>query len=354
MRKLGLSMRTISDRLALLMLIGAIFCLLALAGATIFTWRINPLTKTDKWEAKEKDVRIINSDEVSIVWSLSDIYTPPFSSGSQVVAASKNVYVRGHFGGENFLYVIAFDGVSGKTIWNSDAIDVTTIDADLSGVYIGTRLGNLLKRDLHTGNLVWNSNIASIGSVLYLNAQDGQLYTTSKPDIFELLDAETGERIFIDQTPALWRIYWMEKGLTFGGSLKTVETLTGETVWQQSVGNVDYRPVIDEEDLYIRTGMGNILSIKAFTGNITWEAEGNYMSDVAVGDGKLFAVDENGSLVQLDLQNGENEVLAVFEPSPLERNAHSGGYYVAYDSEVNMLYVTLGDSRQLFAFEILN
>jgi len=68
----------------------------------------------------------------------------------------------------------------------------------------------------------------------------------------------------------------------------------------------------------------------------------------------LFALTQSGQLLKINTSNGEQSVLLSFSPQPFVLNGDSivGGYEIGFDESNNILFILLGDSRQLFAFKI--
>jgi hypothetical protein len=60
----------------------------------------------------------------------------------------------------------------------------------------------------------------------------------------------------------------------------------------------------------------------------------------------------NGDVLAVDENNGEKNVVVHFSSTPFIINGGDiDAYQLAYDETENMLFVSLGDSRQLFAFK---
>lgn len=63
---------------------------------------------------------------------------------------------------------------------------------------------------------------------------------------------------------------------------------------------------------------------------------------------------EDGYLLGIDKDNGTQIALAKFSNAPfvLDGKDQGGGYEIAFDESTQILFVLLGDSRQLFAFQL--
>jgi hypothetical protein len=88
---------------------------------------------------------------------------------------------------------------------------------------------------------------------------------------------------------------------------------------------------------------------------VLWEVS-NIIGNLAYSPDRqlVYALHEDGDLVAIDVNTGEETVIATFSPGPFI--FHDGidpcAYQLAYDADERILVVYLGDSRQLFAFKV--
>jgi hypothetical protein len=69
----------------------------------------------------------------------------------------------------------------------------------------------------------------------------------------------------------------------------------------------------------------------------------------------VYVISRDGQLLSIDNVGGKQTILAKFSSTPFILNGdvpYIGGYEIAFDDSTQMLYVLLGDSRQLFAFKM--
>lgn len=102
---------------------------------------------------------------------------------------------------------------------------------------------------------------------------------------------------------------------------------------------------------------GEICAVDISTGQLLWRSDLGVISNVVVSDKAVFVLVESGNLLALNPITGQ-EIPALrisFENKPFilySTRTSAGGYFLAYDNENHILFVALGDSRQLFAFKL--
>lgn len=89
------------------------------------------------------------------------------------------------------------------------------------------------------------------------------------------------------------------------GGMRAVEARTGAPVWQVAPEEGLGSPVASEGILYCGSARG-ALAVEAKTGAVVWKAllDGPVVQPVALGDGRLYAVTETGTLWALDALTG--------------------------------------------------
>lgn len=98
---------------------------------------------------------------------------------------------------------------------------------------------------------------------------------------------------------------------------------------------------------------GEITATDEVRGNQIWSSGRLYaITRIATSPLGVFALDSDGKLLRFGPTDGAKNQVVQFEPAPTLRNGYAFGYYVAIDSDNQLLFVYLGDSAQLFAFHI--
>jgi outer membrane protein assembly factor BamB len=253
------------------------------------------------------------------LWALSDIYMGE-GLKPEMVAVEGKLILLGSDEITRRKGVIAFDGPTGNVIWRSDfyGLSVVTVGAR---VIVGG-FSRVLALNSENGQTLWETHVpANVGRV---ELRDNLLYVVGGDPPTEILDPGTGN--IVDQFEEPFS-FWQEPSL--GSSL-------------------------------FRTGRGEeIIAIDAVSGLEIWRKEAKIISNLAITPSHLYALDLRGDLLRIDPLTGYSEIFVQFIPAPFNLQNEDNGvrynyYYIAAEPLANFLFVYLGDSAQLFAFEIDN
>jgi outer membrane protein assembly factor BamB len=291
-------------------------------------------------------------------WSRGEIYTAPLSPSNPIGASSGLVCFIGAFHYEELFNVICMNGINDEVIWHTNPISSDTLIVTSDGVYIGRDGGGggVTKYDL-MGNILWVNYISGAG-ILYMYLVDNQLQVSVYPYKLFGVNSTDGklmiqylkDEVGFISTPAdtFIRVY----------DLKAVVLETGQTKWEINLpGDLIVPPVFLEEMIILRTGdvMGSIYAIDRASGDTLWKTEDNVISNIAYSSThhQIYYLTKEGKILSADINTGSESVLVEFTSTPFISISEDfvGSYDIAFDDTTNMLYVILGDSRQLFAFE---
>jgi outer membrane protein assembly factor BamB len=250
------------------------------------------------------------------LWRRNEIFIGE-DQQSNLVAGDGKVFILGSDERKTVSKIMAFDAVTGALLWSTRE-------------YIGTAL------IFREGHLL----VGGIGEVISFNPADGSRIWTKKLPlgrsvlrlyfIDEVVYADMGTRYFI------------------------MSPQTGEIL--REVHGSDFE---DEPPFWLNppngweTFLGGRISLHRATGWVHWDAEENLISKAAFNQSKLFALTEDGQLLQIDLTTDITTRLVLFKPTPFMLQNERGNilnYYVSGDA--NYLFAYLGDSGQLFAFKL--
>jgi outer membrane protein assembly factor BamB len=252
------------------------------------------------------------------LWVRSNIFIGA-DQQSFLVSGAGSVFILGSDERRTPSKVIAYEAATGEQRWATRE-------------YIGTALL------YQAGQLL----VGGIGEVISFNPQDGsRIWTKSVPP---------GRSVY--------ELYWIDNVLyaDMGTRYHAMSPQTGEIL--HSVHGRDFEaepPFWRNPPDGWETYLGGKIDLNRATGKAIWDAEENFISKVAINQARLFALTDDGQLLQIDLTTGITTRLVLFEPSPFIRQNEAGNQFHFYvSSDANYLFAYLGDSRQLFAFELLD
>lgn len=231
--------------------------------------------------------------------------------------------------------LITFDSVTGNMLWSKR----TTKDllfASSSIVLIGDCF-SIEALDAGTGAEIWKTQFLK-NCVLSITYSQGVLYVVGSD--YYIIDAQTGEII---KKEAYTQNY--------DDILKDIAIQTGNPVL---IGESFYL----EDILYRREDLqyGIISAVNTDSSEIVWSSDYDYVSNLAISQNGLYSLTLDGQVMYLDMESGISYPYISLTPSQLNLVSHDScntrnRFYIAVDDHVNMLFLLLGDSNQMFAFQ---
>ncbi len=292
---------------------------------------------------------------VSYLWSLDNIYTVQDDFQPAMSASSNIVCFLGDTTFPPRHNVSCFDTV-GKTKWQKKSGTTNGILVS-DGVYVtyGGRPG-VEKYDIE-GSLLWDYSFKGMG-VVYIYLQEDNLHLFLLPERSVILSTNSG--MIIEETQGESIIFQTPTEQLVKESMLVSRSVdTHQINWEFFIGNsVRLAPLITDDVIFLRTGrtVGVIQAIDRKTGNLLWQLDDDVISNVILLPelNSICALTRDGRIITIQIQSGASEILAIFSSVPFILNGEDvvGGYELAYDQKANILYVLLGDSRQLFAFQL--
>jgi outer membrane protein assembly factor BamB len=124
-----------------------------------------------------------------------------------------------------------------------------------------------------------------------------------------------------------------------------------KVVWEREIDRLSkWQPtIVNDKLLYLRGSIHSpIACVLISSGEDCWKTTERYISNYAIANELLYAVNESGALVALDINTGQEVGRLTFTGLPPQ---DPGGYpfWVAADEEYVLVY--FGDSQELIAFK---
>jgi outer membrane protein assembly factor BamB len=328
------------------LLISLIFIsLISLTGC--FSWSLPSKTHSPK--------NVTGLDEL---WLLSNVYVGRNNLSPMMVASEGNIIINGGLAYNDGENIIGLDGSNGIELWRQgDYYPATALSVAPDGVYVGySGRPHVIKNDFSSGDVIWSQRLNGRGlGPIYIVGDEVQVSTA--PFIFTVLDSDNGE---VKYQLKGNDIYIRTPIETFMPQIQAKETSTGNVLWKRfDLDKMLFLPPIFLNDrILVRTGAegGSLYALDKVTGETLWKSSDNIISSIAYSpkNEQAYVLTVDGYLLGIDKENGTQIVLAKFSNAPfvLDGKDKGGGYEVAFDDSTQMLYVLLGDSRQLFAFQV--
>jgi outer membrane protein assembly factor BamB len=242
--------------------------------------------------------------------------------------------------------LIAFDGITGNELWRV-GITGDIVVASPSTVFVAD-CSVISALDVSTGEKLWDKSYVKWRGDPCINSMvtDGnKLYVFELNHLVVVLNAQNGDELI--------------KEAYSDNSLAKVAIETGIPVvidLSFYQGNILYR----REGWYMSYGPISAVNLNLNDINnydIAWHSSYDYASNIAPAQNGMFALTANGQVLYLDSKNGNPNQVVSFTPAELNFTIDEGcgykvPYYVKFDSATNMLFVVLGDSNRLYAFQL--
>jgi outer membrane protein assembly factor BamB len=261
--------------------------------------------------------------------------------------------------------LICLESLDGHLNWQiPDNLDdpgyFSSLTAKSGELFVGFGgVASVRKYDFSTGDLQWSQSIEGRGQP-YIFFVDKEIQAPSDPFWFTALDSATGKILRTIKKDSIFISTVDDTFLRWGSEMRAINTKTGELLWEAQLDHVlSMQPVFTENTIFLRSGngIGSVYAIERSTGNILWKTDDSFISDIAFSDkkDKVYAINQNGEVWEINGSSGERKSIIEFTDTPFQINGPVvtvGGYEIAYDNTEDILYVLLGDSMQLFAFQI--
>jgi len=290
--------------------------------------------------------------------AVSNIQTPPFI----FIAKDKVI-----FGSQSDLpksrdaYLTALSLSSGEMIWQTQysdpdyyaSIDSAVLNIKTNRLFVVSAF-RVVGFDLETGKQVWITPD--------LGGHTGYTFAYEQGDVL-IVDSSKPERITIDpstgqvlsrQPTDHQRMTILHEGIKLvnnPGFMAIDQNNQTLWTWHQTGLDVEFWPAfIDENDLIAEFGgpMYYLARINYHTGQKVWESVYYIMSNYAVLENCVFALIEDGSLVALDLENGQVVGRMQFDKPIRDGDYATRPFWVA--GSYPYLFTYFGDTQELVAF----
>jgi outer membrane protein assembly factor BamB len=258
------------------------------------------------------------------------------SDDIQMVALGNKVFTIGSTSDQEEPRLIALDAHTGDITWQYGDAKVNVLTTSENKLFVGELGGGrIIALNPDTGAIEWSTK--HIGNVTNVLVRENILYADTVSENYFLFDVNTGNLLktipyTIDGAPNDEIPIWSDKKKKL-----------------QFVGNVMYFQFPTD----FPVDKGEITATDEVSGNQIWSSGPLYaITRIATSPLGVFVLDSDGKLLRYGPTDGAKNQVLQFDPAPTLRNGYAFGYYVAVDSDNQLLFVYLGDSAQLFAFQI--
>ena len=300
----------------------------------------------------------VGEESTQVLWSVNEVYAQQNDFQPMMSASSGLVCVLGDLVYPPQNKFTCLDSMNGTMAWQQPIRTPNGILVDSDGIYVSQGgIAEISKFD-HTGKLDWNLS-STENTVKYMYLYNNQVELFLLPEKFLVLDKDSGNQVSVVDGEKIIYGTGTER-FVVKYSLESRSFDLEKINWQLDISSSNLRlaPLFTDNLILVRTGrvIGTLLALNRTTGQTAWKTDNTIISNIGYWSAKnvLFALTESGQLLQINIESGEQSVLLNFSPEPfiLYGDAIVGGYEIAIDESHKILFILLGDSRQLFAVRL--
>ncbi|MBN1453159.1 MAG: PQQ-like beta-propeller repeat protein [Anaerolineales bacterium] len=335
--------------------IALMLCVLAVNAASCITEIARP---TENVQLSSHNHTLEKTQKVKLIWSANNVYIVWNKFDTTLSAGTGQVCFLGGPSLHQDKFLTCLDGQNGELLWKIESGIHRALEVTPDGVFvIYSSSAGVKKYDRSTGNIEWSRLLGGSGCY-YFYIVDNELQISINPTNLEILDLN-GNFLRRDvNTNTITYISTSDETYIRLNGLVTTSTETGKIRWEfRDMDNLfDFMPFFWDDKIFVRTGLqiGSVYALDRRSGNLLWETSGIISNVVySAPQHSIYALREDGNLVAFEDETGNEQVIARFTSVPfiLAGDENVGSYQIAYDENAAMLFLSLGDSGQLFAFK---
>jgi len=209
--------------------------------------------------------------------------------------------------------------------------------------------------DIRDGNQLWETELGNSGNAMYSYSYGDHIFLSTNNGKFYTFDL--GGQIVSETDPYqyFFPVYFDHYELVMNPvNIEVKDSQTKKRLWLKELDySVVPLPIIIDDAIYFRTqfwpGTGRVIAINNSNGELNWVSPKDVMSNFGVIDSRLFYLSEDGYLVFLNRNTGQELERLEFSPKPI---SDLGGYFVTADPQNKIIVVSFGDRSQVMAIQL--
>lgn len=245
--------------------------------------------------------------------------------GLQPMSDSARIYAAGRNGD-----VVALDQENGRTVWRARTKLPLSAGPGVGGdvVVVGSSDGDLVAFDKNSGEQLWQKKLSSevvapplvARGVAVIRTVDGFLRGLQAADGSESwkVQFEVPRLSLRGNAPPIMYGTVVIAGFD-NGKVAAVSAANGAVAWQATLAtgrgrtelerlvDVDARPVLVGDDLYLAGYQGRVVLVRPATGQLIWSQDMSTYSGMAADWNHLYVSDSFGEVVALDRKSGTED-----------------------------------------------
>jgi outer membrane protein assembly factor BamB len=287
----------------------------------------------------------------------------PFTQPPQMASADQHLIVTSRSDDLLISKLLVYDTFSGKLEWEIDQLPIVDIlVADRQKVYVGVQ-NRIRAYDLNQGNEIWRSEQLPTSKIYRMEINDGSLMAyyvedkiNSREQVIQPLDTEKGtlKDSLRTQIPPNTKLLCNDANSEFwvGNNMIWARDSDGHVLWESEIESPIYCESTPDNQLIVQSGQGNsrIYTIDSLSGQVIWKYLPTVISNIGYKGNVIFAIREDGNLVGIGADSGQEVGVVKFSQPRLADRSISEAYILSIDEDE--LYAYWGDSQEVIAFKL--
>jgi hypothetical protein len=273
-----------------------------------------------------------------VLWK-KEIYTLNSALKKVPCVATQGVIVLvGSSNAQNQANILAFESSSGDEVWHIDIDNIGILANSEYGIFIADGV-NLYLVEPKTGHIKWRKELLDIRNITSMMYVDGFLYINGTGIYSYYVIGSDGQ--VISKHTQLSDFYTHYSQIPFYPELP-FGYVYGKDYFIEQRGDAIYSGYVSNR----------------FTNELLWQIKKDSISNFEIYDNNVLWISVDS---QIKIANGvSGNLIEAIEIDPKidffnpTDNIQHRGYYICSDNQSRMIYVILGDSRQIFALKFQN
>lgn len=321
-----------------------------------------PSERNPIWPAPIAAYSVADYGSYELAWVREGVYIMADRRSMQMDMGEGVLVILGSLNIAENSFTYGLDGDTGNVAWRRQDAHILDVYKDMA-IVSRSGFGNIAAYEVETGELIWRKIFLSTKTASDLIVEEDLVFVhlIDNRDKFALIDANSGKVVDFKRS-GVRDIYLIRQERAyswqrFSGGFYSINTNNKEIVWSYDFEDrLFVPPVFDETRLFIRTGeiSGKLFALSIESGELIWENKTEFLSNQVVCNDLIYMISKNGKVVGIDAMNGKVKEEIIFSEKQFEDPGATGGFFLATNSDCTMLFVYLGDARQLYGLRSIN
>lgn len=305
----------------------------------IFMLGCNRLDEQNNLNAKDysviHSVEFKETKQYQLLWEGIFFITGASSNTSPCLSKNGVLFLHAKDSINEDYKLFAINSLNGEVLWKKEYVNTIELEIIDNNIAVGSGTSIILFEG-NSGRMIWETNLFGVRNIEEIFYFKDILYVSGSGISKFMLEPIEGS--VIDKESYIDEFREDYSDVPFVPSFPFKQIIHGDLVISQN-GNIVY----------------GIFGENFQTNEIVWYIEENVISNIAILNENIFWISDEDQIHSFSLMDNTSQYIATIYPSidfyNFDKNPQHKGYFLCADDENDILFVILGDSNQIFAFE---